>query len=153
MSAIAKACQRGFVLPSAIFILLVLAALGVAILNISSSQSRNALMDELSARAYQAARAGLEWGLYRRLIDNSTCDAAGTIKSFALPSVSGSTLGEFSVTVTCTSVVAINKKTMYRIESTACNNQNPVGGSCPGTAATRALANYVERKVQATMMP
>jgi MSHA biogenesis protein MshP len=56
---------RGFALVSAIFILVVLAALGAFIVNISTSQQIGSALDVQGVRAYQAARAGIEWGLYQ----------------------------------------------------------------------------------------
>ena len=73
-----------------------LAGLGVAMVSMFSSQNQGAALDEQGARAYQAARAGIEWGVYQRLRNNS-CVAT---ESFALPA--GSMLDAFVVTVTCT---------------------------------------------------
>lgn len=59
--------QTGFTMISAIFILVVLAGLGVFVANLSSTQQLASAQDLQGARAYQAARAGIEWGLYRVL--------------------------------------------------------------------------------------
>ncbi len=56
--------QQGFGLPSAIFLLVVLAFLGVAMTTFSTVQQQNAAMDVMGSRAYQAARAGVEWAAY-----------------------------------------------------------------------------------------
>lgn len=53
--------QRGFSLVSAIFLLVVLAALGAAMVTFSTAQNQTLAMDVLGARAYQAANAGIEW--------------------------------------------------------------------------------------------
>lgn len=97
--------QRGFSLVSAIFLLVVLAGLGVAILNVSTVQHTASALDLLGARAYQAARAGVEWGLYRhRVAAGAYCSNAATpdMQTFALPA--GTTLSNFTVTVSCTFV-------------------------------------------------
>jgi MSHA biogenesis protein MshP len=59
--------KRGFVLPSAIFLLVILAALAVFLVNISTSQSMRSVQDVQGTRAYHAARAGAEWALYQVL--------------------------------------------------------------------------------------
>lgn len=85
----------GFSLVSAIFLLVMLSALGAAIVNVSTSSQIAAAIEIQGERAYQAARAGIDWGLYRQL-RNDSCAAA---TSFALPA--GNTLSSFTVTVTC----------------------------------------------------
>src|SRR3990172_4561514 len=84
---------RGFAAVTAIFILVVLAALGVVIVTISSAQHRGSAFDSLGLQAYQSARAGIEFGLYQAL-RNSSCAAA---TSFAMPG----TLSAFTVLVEC----------------------------------------------------
>lgn len=141
MSAAAKRSgQRGFTIVSAIFILVVLAGLGAAILTVSTSQHIGSALDVQGAQAYQAARAGMEWALYQRLRNGAayTCSPAVT-NSFALPAAA-TTLSGFTVTVTCTAHGdGGGGPTAYQIESTACNR-----AVCP--AATPG-ANYVERRL------
>jgi MSHA biogenesis protein MshP len=57
--------MRGFAIVSAIFILVVLGALGAFIVNVSTNQQIGSALDVQGVRAYQAARAGVEWGIYR----------------------------------------------------------------------------------------
>lgn len=59
--------RKGFAVVTAIFLLVVLAALGVGMLMFSRAQQVSSSYDVQGARAYQAARAGIEWALYRRL--------------------------------------------------------------------------------------
>ena len=93
---------RGFALVSAIFILVVLAALGAFIMSISTSQQIGSALDVQGVRAYQAARAGLEWGLFQqRQTIPASCASAPT--SF-VPSTA-TTLSSFTVTVTCSASV------------------------------------------------
>lgn len=58
--------MRGFSLVSAIFLLIVLAALGVAMVTISTTQHQSSSLDIEGVRAYQAAKAGIEWGVYQQ---------------------------------------------------------------------------------------
>lgn len=131
--------KRGFGLISAIFLLVVLAALGAAMANLSVMQHNEVSMDMQGARAYQAARAGIEWGLYKALIDNAgACPASPTSFVPAAPTLSG-----FTVTVRCQSTTNVNTTpqiTVRQLTATACDQ--PVGGDCP---ASGGAADHVKR--------
>ncbi|MBN1958786.1 MAG: pilus assembly protein MshP [Desulfuromonadales bacterium] len=62
MSILQQNNQRGFTLVQAIFVLVVLGLLGVAMMRLSGVQSSTGVFALQGARAYQAARSGLEWG-------------------------------------------------------------------------------------------
>ena len=133
---------RGFAIVSAIFILVVLAALGAFILNISSSQQIGSALDVQGVRAYQAARAGIEWGLYRQL-QNGSCAATTSF----VPA--GATLAGFTVTVECTATAdpgGFGGPTIYSIAATACSQPN--AGACPNVANPGPL--YIERRLTVT---
>lgn len=89
---------RGVSLMTAIFLLVVLSGLAGAIMNLYISQQVSSGRDIQGARAYQAARAGVEWGLYQQL-RNQSCTAATTI------SLTAPTLQAFTVTVRCTKTI------------------------------------------------
>ena len=129
---------RGFVLVLALFLIVSLAAIGAYLLKVSNVQVETAVMDEQGARAYQAARAGIEWGAYQ-VLRNSSCPTTG----FAL---SGSLAG-FRVNVACTSygleTEGAGPVTAYRITATGCNDL----AACPGTITP----TYVERQLQLTV--
>jgi MSHA biogenesis protein MshP len=91
--------QQGFSIVSAIFLLVVLAFLGTAMVTFSTNQQQSAAMDVLGSRAYQAARAGIEWGAYQTLI-GGTCPTA-TLPAGTL----AGTLNGFSVAVSCATTV------------------------------------------------
>jgi MSHA biogenesis protein MshP len=87
--------QQGFLLPVAIFLLVVLAGLGAYALNLSLLQQATSTQDVQGARAYQMARAGVEWVAYQTL-------APGTANLGNCPaSPSSFSLEGFAVTVTC----------------------------------------------------
>ena len=129
--------QRGFALMAALFIIVTLAAIGAYLLTVSTGQVAAGAQDEQAARAYQAARTGIEWAAYQVLV-NSSC-AAGPQN---LPLQQG-----FIAQVTCTSIAAENEGaaqvTSYTVTSTGCN-----AGTC-GSANT--AATYVERQLQLTL--
>ena len=55
--------QRGFAAIAAVFLVVVLAALGAFMVSISNTEQIDSLRDFQASRAYWTARAGLEWGL------------------------------------------------------------------------------------------
>ena len=94
--------QRGFSLVTAIFILVILAGLGASMVTFSTAQHSTVAMDIQSARAYQAARAGIEWGAYQALKNSATYACTPT----APPPSTGTstdtmTVAGFITTVTC----------------------------------------------------
>lgn len=91
--------QSGFGLVTAIFILVILAALGAAMVTFSGAQHTTVAMDIQSARANQAARAGIEWGAYRALqVPGFTCGGSPFTLTFA-----GTNLAGFTTQVSCSS--------------------------------------------------
>jgi MSHA biogenesis protein MshP len=55
--------ERGFASIAAIFLLVVMAALGGFMLTFSNTQQLTSAQDLKGSQAYWAARAGLEWGM------------------------------------------------------------------------------------------
>jgi MSHA biogenesis protein MshP len=129
---------RGFALILALFLIVSLAAIGAYLLTVSNVQVEAGVMDEQGARAYQAARAGIEWGAYQ-VLRNSTCPAP---TSFALPG----DLAGFRAEVTCVvygpETEGADPVSAYRITATGCN-----AAACPGAA----VPTYVERQLQLTV--
>lgn len=127
----AAAAERGFSIVSAIFLLVVLSTLGAFMATFSSVQHVTSALDVRGAQAYQAARAGIEWGTYR-VLRNSSCAA-----SQVLNDVPG-----FVVTVGCVASATysdgVTPVTAYQITATA--GSGTVGGM-----------GYVERQLQATV--
>ncbi|HZX31575.1 MAG TPA: hypothetical protein VFF03_09505 [Rhodocyclaceae bacterium] len=62
--------QRGVSVITAVFLLLLLAGLAALMANVISTAHTTSAEDVQGERAYQAARAGVEWGLYRVLENN-----------------------------------------------------------------------------------
>lgn len=126
----------GFVLPSAIFLLVILASLAAFLVNISTTQSRTSVQDMQGARAYHAARAGIEWGLYQVMVPAAPSCVAATILPAAIEG--------FTVTVTCAVFGPYSEAgqafSLYRLEATA---QSP--GAAPGALG------FVERQVSASV--
>jgi MSHA biogenesis protein MshP len=125
---------------TAIFILVVLTALGAFILSVSTSQQVGSALDVQGVRVYEAARAGVEWGLHRQLRGGS-CVASTSFAPVA------PTLSAYTVTVRCVATPGTNGgPTTYQVQSTACSQ--PSGGACPNTV--NPGANYIERRLDVT---
>lgn len=131
--------SQGFALPAAIFLLVVLGGLAGWLMRLTEATlAQDALAIE-GERAYRAAEAGLEAGIYA--VRTSGSCAAQTL-SFNGP------LTRFTASVACASYAADEggqAVTLYRITSVACNQ--PASGACPNTAPT--LPEYAERRMTA----
>jgi MSHA biogenesis protein MshP len=136
--------QSGFGLVSAIFLLLVLSSLGAAIVTVFTVQQASSAQDVLGARAYQAARAGIEWGLYQqlRVPPPGASDCFG-VTSFGFPGTS--TLSSFKVTVLCVMTPGPGSLKRWQIRAVACNQSVAGALACPNRSDS---ADYVEREVQ-----
>jgi len=137
--------NRGFSLVTAIFLLVVLSALGAYMVVFTGQQQTALQVDVLGVRAYYAARAGSEWALFRAIDpDNSigpppafAACPSGTINTL------GGSLSPFTVVVTCTSsdhTESTRNIRVYEITATACNN-----------ATCTPAAGYVERQIVITV--
>lgn len=89
--------QRGISLVAAIFLLLLMAGLAAFMASILSATHINFAADVGGSRAYQAARAGAEWGMFQ-LDPNAT--VAG-LPSCPAASTTLNTIPGHSVVVTC----------------------------------------------------
>jgi MSHA biogenesis protein MshP len=89
-----KAC--GFALVPALFLIVVLAALGAVAIRVGNGEQQTVTMALQQARALAAARAGIEWGAYNALLNHS-CAASTTLN------LSEGALTGFAVSVSCAS--------------------------------------------------
>ena len=139
--------QRGFALMAALFILVTLTAIGVYLLTISTGQLGAAAQDEQAARAYQAARTGIDWGAYQ-LLRNDTgafgaaCTGAGTASQQLALGALGGPAGAYYAEVGCSRIGNETEGgatvTVFRLTATGCN-RSPCG---------TPDATYVERQLQ-----
>lgn len=128
----AAQCEHGFAAISAIFLVVVLAALGGFMVTFSNSQQLGAARDVMGSRAYWAARAGLDWGV-ASVTAGSACPAASTTK----------TVDGFSVVTTCSATAyseASATRTIYTLRAVA-----TAGGAVGGVGyVERSLSAFVE---------
>lgn len=85
---------RGFAIVAAVVILVILAGLAGFVVSLTTSQNISLVQDIQSARAYQAARAGIEWGIAKWL----EASPSTSCLSATLPA-NGTFDGGFSVAV------------------------------------------------------
>lgn len=127
------AAEAGFVLPTAIFLVVILAALGGYMVTLSRTTNMSGALDIQGSRAYQAARAGIEWAAWRVVQSPAQgCNAT------PMPPLAG-TLAGFTVNVSC--VVSgpffdgATSVTVYEVTSTA-------------TFGTPGTVDFVSRGIQ-----
>jgi MSHA biogenesis protein MshP len=118
--------QRGFSLIMAVFLIVVLGGIAVFIGRVSTMQHHSSALDEEGAMAYQAAKSGIEWGVYQA-IESSSCITPPQEFTLALavPTTPASTV-DYTVTVRCESPTPTPKEgstevNVYQITATANN--------------------------------
>jgi MSHA biogenesis protein MshP len=154
--------EAGLSIVTAIFLLVVLALLGAFMLSVTGLQYSSLLLDVQGVRAYQAARAGIEWGAWQVLDPNHTLNPI-TCSPVVLPTCPssqtnlsglGGSLSPFTVTVDCSHTINApategNRNVgAYQIIATACNQPVVGPGTCPNPTPA---AGYIERQLQATL--
>ena len=124
---------------TAIFLLVVLATLGTMMVTFFAAQQQSSALDVMGTRAYQAARAGVEWAAYQT---STNPPPAVCARNFAAGDLAG-TLAPFAVSVTCLAPVSAPEGSstiwVYDITSTA------TYGGGPGNT------DYVERVISAKL--
>jgi MSHA biogenesis protein MshP len=143
MNSIRKT-ERGFASIAAIFLLVVMAALGGFMLTFSNTQQLTSAQDLKGTQAYWAARAGLEWGMgsvIRQASRTAACPTTDTILTgFG---------GGFTVAVTCkmqeyteSYPAPIGIKVIKIFSLTSVANNDP---------ATPGNVGFIERSVSASI--
>lgn len=148
--------QCGFSLVAAIFLIVIVSLIGVFVVTIGGVQRSTVTLAVQSGRAYQAARAGIEWVAARTVGPNATpatiaaaCGAvpvppaasASTTNNFAL-NVQG--INGFNVSTTCSYTIHVEGPPLptynvYFISSTA-------------TSGVWGQPDFVQRRIEATLI-
>ncbi len=131
--------ERGFGLVAAMFLMIVVTLIILAMTRLSTTQNGTTSLSIQQARAYQAARAGLEWGISRAM-NAGSCDTTAT------PALTDIGLDEFVLQVECVRDAYTDADgsaiSLYRLVATAQNGE-------PGERADyayRQLSAVVERR-------
>lgn len=125
--------NAGFALLSALFILVVLAGLGVVAVRLLGVQHHSVSLALQGAKAFAAAQSGIEYGAYRA-VATGTC--AATTFTFAEGGLNG-----FDVQIDCAASAhgeGAATTTVYAIEAFA-------------SAGIYGSPDYVSRRIQATV--
>jgi MSHA biogenesis protein MshP len=140
--------DKGFAIIVALFVLVTLAGLGAAMLSVTTSQHSGQAQDIVAARAFQAARSGLDWGVFQ--VSNNTAGTFATNCAGGPASQTFSSLPDLPglwVEVTCTSTVyseGLASPRIYSLVATACTT-----ASCPNTSSPNV--QYIERQLVASV--
>ena len=127
-----RGADSGFAMVTAIFLLVVLAALGAFMLTLSGVHQATPFQALTAARVYFGAKAGLDWGI-QRAIAASSCAASTPL------TLTGNGLNGVTATVECTTGGLIHTGgNVYRITSTA-------------SRGTFGSVDYSQRRMQATV--
>lgn len=125
--------QRGFSLVPALFLLIVLAALGAVAVRLTAVSQQTTVLAIQGARAYAAARAGVEASIYNALVNGNCSNQNVTL-------VEGGLAG-FDVDTTCTSTAhteGTSISTVYVIDAFA-------------HAGAYGTPDYVSRRIRTTV--
>jgi len=125
--------QIGFSLVPALFLLVVLSALGIVAVRLAGVQHQTAVLAMQSGRAYAAARSGVDWSAYQALV-NGNC--ASTTLALTEAGLAG-----FSVDTNCSTTThseGPNTVRVYVIDAFA-------------WAGVYGTPDYVSRRIRSTV--
>jgi len=112
--------QHGVGLPFALFIILILSIVGLAVNRLSESSSQSYAANIAGQRAYLMSYSALQQQLIGTLASSSCqCTAASTSVSFSLAGLS-----DCSATVSCSSFVAEGQSYCDLVSVASCDNGN-----------------------------
>lgn len=126
--------QKGFAAIAAIFLVVVLAALGGFMVTFSNTQQLTSAQDVQGSRAYWAARAGLEWAIAGVFATApvapattplATCPSPASTPAFTAPTA----IGDFTLTIDCTPQAYTEAgvtRTIFQLRATA-SSGGPAG--------------------------
>lgn len=135
-----KGSDSGFAIVTAIFLLVVLAALGAFMVTLSGVHQATPFQSITATRVYYGARTGLDWGIQQAVAacpvvaNCAACTTCVASSSFAL---AGAGLSGVNVTVTCACTDHTGGRVHY-IASTA--ERGTFGG-----------LDYARRQMEATV--
>lgn len=131
-----RSSQRGVSIIAAIFLLLLFAALAAFMTTLTTTANVTSAQDMQGIRAYQAAQAGVEWGLFQ-LDPNDNATALPGAASANCQTTNLNQIPGFSVLVTCNRSVTYTEGAttlvVYQIIATA----SATGAAAPPAAAER----------------
>jgi len=148
--AVGRRGTRGFALVAAIFLLVIVASFAAYAVNLSANSAQGVAVAVQSARAYQAARAGIDWATFQVKDPDGTIAPGATnlpdcfsTTTLALPAA----MGGFTVTLTCARYPTYAATPNYHEEGSQREAYYVVDALA--TYGTAGQIDYVERKIEA----
>lgn len=145
MTGILRSAFHGFAFVTAIFLVVVLSALGVMMLTFFTMQQQGSAVDINGSLAYQAARAGIEWAAL-----GVSDTAPGTLWAGCAPGTTipanqmSGKMAPFNVTVTCSWTAASQgSTTLYVYDITSI--------STGLNGVSRGSPDFISRSITARM--
>ncbi len=134
--------ERGFALVAAIFIVVVLVMLGIMMVTIGGMERATASAAVQGARAFYAARSGVEWGTFGALNNTApTCGALPSTPTTNTFNLAVSGLNGFTVSVVCS----------YTMHKERSDPYNVYVITSAATSGSFGDADYVSRTLQVTV--
>ena len=125
--------QRGFAAVAAIFLVVLLAALGAFMVTFSNSQQLSSAQDVQGTRAYWAARAGLEWAI----VNIAVCTNPASTPMAGAPA----TINGYTMVISCT----------FSTYTDAGNTVNIFLIASNASVGTVGAVGFIERNVSASL--
>ena len=134
--------ERGFALVAAIFIVVVLAMLGIMMVTIGGMERATASAAVQGTRAYYAARAGIEWGIFQAISNTAaTCSESATTPTTTNFNLGADGLNGFAVSVDCKYMQHRERSDTYKVFVITSFASSGIFGQ----------ADYVSRRIQTTV--
>ena len=128
--------QSGFTLITSIFLLVVVALLSSYIVTLRSVQQTTVGYGVQGVRAMQAARAGIEWGIYRALPpEGGVSECSDTNEEF----IGSGAIADFRIYVTC-KLQGIHTEGIIKISTYRLTSRAEIG--------VYGTLNYTSRELQ-----
>ena len=128
--------SKGFAVAASLFLIVVLSLMGSVVWRLVSDSSIQTIQDIENTKALNAAKAGIEYGLYQSSRNNQCQNASVTFPD----------LPDFLVDLKCTRSTTTESGMSYSIDSwtsTACNRS-----TCPSSVN----GGYIERQLVAQII-
>ena len=141
-----KVKQKGFAIISAIFLIVVLAFLGVSMSRVFTSGQQAINQDITSLQAYFTGRSALQWGMYQAAV-NSVAFPTGVPSGQHTLSFSNAGLNNTQAQVNLTKTTILGK-IYYNISSVGC-----YGYTTNCTVGSTTIPERSKRKLEVRFVP
>ncbi len=139
--------SAGAAILSAIFLIVVLAALGASMASLTSVQQDTQAKSMLAAKVYYGAKSGLDWAIQRTISDPAPPTRCNSFPGAAFP-LSGTGFEGVSVAVTCTPSQHGGGSTVFTYYLTSEARTGTIPSTTVGVASP---LDYAQRRMEATV--